>query len=68
MSENTEAEAEEGIVVKQRGSPIELRARKMTDENGHTQCTIFDEEEDQGRRTAWITAQEGSYFPLEKMR
>lgn len=48
---------------------VDLRARLLTDEDGRTACTIYQEaDESTVQRTAWITAEEGAYFPLAEMR
>lgn len=47
----------------------ELRARTTTHDDGTTECTIYPADASDDRRTTrWITAEEGSYVELCRMR
>ena len=51
------------------GDGPELRARTTTDEDGIVECTIYPADaSDDSRTTRWITAEEGSYVELCRMR
>ena len=45
-----------------------LRSRTTTHDDGTVECTIYPADSTDDRTTQWITAQEGSYVDLCRMR